>query len=225
VTAADATNCSINIPINISQPAAINPVTSMIPPSCFGGCNGTVAVNVSGGTQPYLYEWRNGVGALVGSTSAVNSLCAGTYAVQITDSNHCITPFIPVVLTQPSALNDSMQVIDPYCDGGQGSIDLTPYGGTMPYGFSWNGGTYTTEDISGLSSGTYSVVITDANSCVKNDAVTFTLLPLLTTSITPHSYSGYNLNALMAMMEKWCCMLTEDCLHILICGMIPSVPP
>jgi len=192
VTTNDATGCPVDIPISISQPPAISPITSAVAPSCFGACNGNVSVNVTGGTQPYVYEWRNGVGSLIGVTSVVNNLCSGTYAVQVKDSNNCTAPFIPVVMNQPTALNDSIKIIDPYCDGGQGSIDLTPFGGTAPYTFSWNGGTYTTEDISGLSSGTFSIVITDANNCIKNDSVTFTLLPLLTTSIAAHSYNGYN---------------------------------
>ncbi len=192
VIATDAANCPITIPVSVGQPVAINPITSATAPACFGNCNGTVLVNVTGGTAPYSYEWRNGQGVLVGNGSSVPNLCAGVYSVQVKDSNSCTTPFIPATLNQPAALNDSLHVIDPYCDGGQGSIDLTPFGGTPPYTFSWNSGAYTTEDISGLSSGTFNVQITDANNCVKNDAVTFTMLPLLTVNVIPHSYNGYN---------------------------------
>ncbi len=191
LNALDAGGCTVSVPVSISQPAAINPVTSTIEPSCFGNCNGTVSVTVSGGTPPFTYEWRNSIGSLIGTTSSINNLCAGTYAVQVTDSNHCITPFVPVVLNQPLALLDSVEIIDPYCNGGQGSIDLTPFGGTSPYAFTWNTGD-TTEDIGGLSGGNFSVLIQDANNCVRNVAVTFTLLPPLVTSIAAHSYNGYH---------------------------------
>ncbi|HLP20068.1 MAG TPA: gliding motility-associated C-terminal domain-containing protein, partial [Chitinophagales bacterium] len=170
----------------------INPVTAFAPPACYGGCNGAVSVTVNGGVAPYTYEWRNSSGVLLGNGVSVNNLCAGVYAVQVRDSNSCTTPFVPVTLNQPDPLNDSTHVLDPYCDGGQGSINLTPYGGTGPYSFSWNNGTYTTEDIGGLSSGTFTVQITDANNCIKHDTVTFTLLPLLTVQIRAHSYNGYN---------------------------------
>jgi hypothetical protein len=50
--------------------------------------------------------------------------------------------------------------------GNDGSIDLTPLGGTPPYSFYWTTTpTQNTEDISNLSAGTYSVYIVDANNC------------------------------------------------------------
>lgn len=188
----DAANCSVNVPVSVSQPAALQPVTSGTEPLCFGGCNGSAIVNITGGTSPYTYEWRNSTGQLLGTTPSIPNLCSGTYSVQVKDSNNCITPYTPLVLNQPARLDDSLKIIDPYCDGGQGSLDLSPYGGTTPYTFNWNNGTYTTEDIGNLSSGTYTVVITDANNCVDRDTAVFTQLPLLTISITPHLYNGYN---------------------------------
>ncbi|MCW5907720.1 MAG: gliding motility-associated C-terminal domain-containing protein [Chitinophagales bacterium] len=188
----DAGNCSVNIPLVISQPAALTPTPTATNPLCFGSCNGAATVSVTGGTLPYQYEWRNSTGQLISNFSSVNNLCAGNYAVQIKDSNNCTTPFVPVVLIQPAKLRDSLNIFDPYCIGGQGAINLTPYGGTPPYTFNWNNGTYSTEDLSGLGSGTYMVVITDANNCTAKDTANFVQLPLLNVSIAPHLYSGYH---------------------------------
>jgi gliding motility-associated-like protein len=192
--ARDANNCSISMPVTINEPAPLNPVPSTILPLCYGNCNGSVSVNVNGGTSPFSYEWINSNGgALPGGTSAtVNNLCAGTYQVKITDANGCVTPFTQVPLLQPARLTDSLHVIDAYCTNGQGSIDLTVIGGTAPFSYSWNNGAYNTEDISGLSNGTYTVVITDANGCTATDNATFAQLPLLNITIDATLYNGYH---------------------------------
>jgi gliding motility-associated-like protein len=191
VIVSDAGGCSLTLPVTINQPSAVNPVPSTIMPTCFGNCNGTISVAVSGGTAPYTYEWRyNSV--LIGTTPSINNRCAGSYVVKVADGNSCVTPFIPVILNQPARISDTMVIIDPYCTGGQGSIDLTVAGGTTPYTYSWNSGAYTTQDISGLSSGTYTVVITDANSCTATDAATFTQLPPLGAFITATMHNGYH---------------------------------
>jgi gliding motility-associated-like protein len=187
----DAGSCSLTIPVTISQPSVVNPVPSTVMPACFGNCNGTISVAVNGGTAPYTYEWRSN-STLIGTNTSVSNRCAGAYTVKVFDANNCVTPFIPVVLNQPARLSDTMLIIDPYCTGGQGSIDLTVAGGTSPYSYSWNNGAYTTQDLSGLSSGTYTVIVTDAHSCTLTDAATFTQLPPLAETITAHLYNGYH---------------------------------
>ncbi|WP_316797612.1 SprB repeat-containing protein, partial [Pedobacter agri] len=60
------------------------------------------------------------------------------------------------------------------CNGGSnGSINLTPSGGTSPYTFNWGGG-ITTEDRTGLAAGTYTVIITDVNGCTATVNATVT---------------------------------------------------
>ncbi len=194
VIVTDARSCSITISVSITQPAALNPVTSTVLPLCFGGCNGSVSVAVNGGTPPYVYEWRYSNGPVLpgGTAPSVGSLCAGNYVLSVTDANNCATPYIPFVLSQPTALSDTMEIIDPYCTDGQGSINLTVTGGTGAYTYSWNNGAYTTQDISGLASGTYTVVIRDANNCSLTDAATFTQLPPLSANLFAYLYNGYH---------------------------------
>jgi len=194
VAVTDAGNCSQTIPVSIGQPSPIAPAPGTTLPLCFGSCDGGVSVAVSGGTGAYTYEWRYANGPVLpgGAAPAVNNLCAGDYVLKVTDANNCATPYMSVALVNPALLTDSMEIIDPYCTGGQGSIDLTVIGGTGTKTFSWNNGAYNTEDISGLSSGTYTVVITDANSCTAKDTATFTQLPPLSLVMQATLYNGYH---------------------------------
>ena len=83
----------------------------------------------------------------------------------ITDINGC-TGTVTTSVTQPvSPVSASRVVTNVSCSGGSnGTINLTPSGGTSPYTFNWGSG-ITTEDRAGLTAGTYTVIITDINGC------------------------------------------------------------
>jgi gliding motility-associated-like protein len=83
-----------------------------------------------------------------------------------------------LVLVNPAPLSSSISSplqIDGHnitmFGGSDGSITLNPAGGTPPYSFAWSNGS-STQNLSGLSAGTYSVVITDANGCVTTQLIT-----------------------------------------------------
>ncbi|REC52034.1 hypothetical protein DRF62_16305, partial [Chryseobacterium piscium] len=77
-------------------------------------------------------------------------------------------------ITQPTAISGTTVVTNIACNGGStGAINLTPTGGSAPYTFNWGGG-ITTEDRTGLSAGTYTVTITDANGCTGTVTATVT---------------------------------------------------
>ncbi|MBX2948675.1 MAG: gliding motility-associated C-terminal domain-containing protein [Crocinitomicaceae bacterium] len=164
----------------------INPVDI----SCFGLANGSIDLTIDGGTPGYSYTWSNGA-----VTEDINSLPAGTYSVNITDANGC-TNTQTITLTEPPVLNASTTAVtyaggwNVSCNGASdGAIDLTVGGGTPGYSYAWNNGA-TTEDLSGLTAGTYYVTITDANGCTNTQTITLTEPPVLTASTTAVTYAG-----------------------------------
>jgi hypothetical protein len=130
--------------------------------SCNGGSNGAASVSPAGGIAPYTYSWSPSGG----TGSIATGLTAGSYTVTVTDNIGC-QGTRNYTITQPPVLNGSTVVTNVACNGGtNGAINLTPSGGTPGYTFDWGGGV-TTEDRTALAAGTYSVTITDANSCTK----------------------------------------------------------
>ncbi|MBP7167730.1 MAG: hypothetical protein KBB64_08715 [Bacteroidia bacterium] len=105
------------------------------------------------------YLWSNGA-----VTEDLNGLSAGTYTVTVTSPTGC-TATASATINAPVALVVTEQIFDVTCFGlSDGSIDLTVSGGTAPYSYLWNDADVN-EDRSGLPTGLYSVVVTDANGC------------------------------------------------------------
>jgi len=176
VTITDNNSCQISRTVTVNQPAALGGTTSKTDVSCNGGTNGTATVNATGGTAPYSYSWAPSGGTAATATG----LAAGTYTVTITDNNTCQTTR-SVTITQPAAFSITTSKTDVSCNGGSnGSASVSVSGGTAPYTYSWapSGGTAATA--SGLAAGTYTVTITDNNSCQTTRSITINQPPVLT---------------------------------------------
>ncbi|WP_417786508.1 PKD domain-containing protein, partial [Tenacibaculum sp.] len=163
VTDEDGDTNSITKDINIdSTPTAVIVGTNV---TCNGNSDGEADLTVTGGKAPYTYSWSTGA-----TTEDVNGLDVGTHSVIVTDANGCIA-LADVTITEPPVLLLSLLGSDLSCGGSDGAIDLTVSGGTADYTFLWNTGA-TTEDLSGLTEGTYTVTVTDANGCQEVDSIT-----------------------------------------------------
>ncbi|MCB0645011.1 MAG: choice-of-anchor A family protein, partial [Saprospiraceae bacterium] len=161
VTVTDSKGCTMTSSTSITEPSVLTLSRTRVNVSCFGGNNGSINLTVSGGTSPYTYLWSNGA-----TTEDISGLTSGTYVVTVTDFNSCAKS-LSVSISQPSAINTPVDPTNVLCFGeSTGSLDLFVSGGTTPYTFAWSNGK-TTEDISNLSAGTYTVTITDANGCTK----------------------------------------------------------
>ncbi|MCE2743760.1 MAG: SprB repeat-containing protein, partial [Fluviicola sp.] len=156
-TVTDINGCAGSISSSITQPAILtSSISSQTNVSCYGGNNGTFTVVASGGTSNYLYSLNGGANQ---SNGVFSNLIAGSYTVLITDANNCSVSQI-VTITQPTApVVLSATQVDVLCYGGTtGSIDLGVTGGTGAYSYNWSNSS-TTQDLSGLAAGTYTVIV------------------------------------------------------------------
>jgi len=104
-------------------------------------------------------------------TGITYSACGSYTVTQTVDDGSCIATATQTVTVfcEPTA---SIVGVDESCLGAcDGTADLTPSGGTSPYTYAWSNGP-TTEDLTSLCSGTYTVTVTDANGCVTTASVT-----------------------------------------------------
>jgi gliding motility-associated-like protein len=153
-----------------NQPLALS--TVMTPEGCYGGNNGGLDLSVVGGTSPFTYAWTGPSGYTATSQDLLN-VYTGIYNVTVTDANGCSAQLSDTV-SEPAAYALSHVITNVDCFGNStGAVNLTVNGGTPGYAYNWNNGT-TTQDISNVLAGTYSVVVTDANGCTLHDTVSIT---------------------------------------------------
>jgi hypothetical protein len=178
VTVTDSYGCSKTTSATVQQPTALVLSTTVTNVSCYGGFNGTVDLSVAGGSPAYTYLWSNAA-----TTQDLTNVFAGTYTVTVTDSHNC-TKTTSVIITQPTDISPVFLVTHVICFGGNnGAIDLSVSGGTPGYTYSWSNGA-TTQDISNLTAGIYTVTATDANGCTKAVGIIVVQPPEITLSET-----------------------------------------
>ncbi|MFH1320321.1 MAG: GEVED domain-containing protein [Bacteroidota bacterium] len=184
VNVIDANGCTVpTLSISINEPdvlaASFSGTTDVI---CKGDSTGSTIVTPSGGTPPYTYLWDDPGSQTV---SNVTGLPAGTYTVIITDSCGNTEDEI-IVINEPFALSSSIYKTDVSCNGNiDGAADLSVSGGTTPYTYQWDDlGSSTTQDITGLAPGTYTVDITDACAIAITDTAVIYEPVVLTTTMS-----------------------------------------
>jgi gliding motility-associated-like protein len=179
VTVTDAAGCTANGTFTVNEPATLT--ASAAPDnvvSCYGGNDGSITLTVSGGTTAYAFIWSNGA-----TTQNISGLTAGTYDVTVTDANNCTATASATVTEQPQLVVSLNGSNDVSCNGGNdGDIDIAVSGGVSPYTYTWSNGA-TTEDLTGLSAGTYDVTVTDANNCTATGSFTIGEPTLLVATI------------------------------------------
>ncbi len=190
VTVTAANGCANTFSRTLTTSPAINVTATPSSVLCNGGATGSISTTVSGGTPGYTYLWSGGI-----TTPNRSGLIAGTYNLTVTDTRGC-TGIASATVTQPAVISATPTITPANCFGqASGTITLAVAGGTAPYTYLWNDGV-TTQNRTGLATGTYSVVITDSRGCtlaVNSLAVTQPAAALsLTTSVVNVNCNGLN---------------------------------
>lgn len=178
----------------------INLATSVVEPLCNGSKDGSIDLKVIGGIAPYNYSWTKtglppnaGMGTInvLGGTSTISGLNAGTYHITVTDSdNPQSIATVDIILQEPNPITVNLNAKNPTCSTtADGTIDITlTNGGTGPYTYVWNPPAANPIALSFLPNGIYNLTVTDNNNCTASFSQT-----LNTTAVKVNFVSLQNL--------------------------------
>jgi hypothetical protein len=195
-TITDINGCQFTATTPVTQPAAISAsVVAQSATSCNGTCDGSATITASGGVPAYTFSWAPG--GMV--TAAVTGLCAGTYTATVTDVNGCIATQV-VMITQPTAIAVSAPP-QTYCSGSTAVLCASASGGVGAVSYQWSPSSCFSNPNAScatntcVTSGIYTVDVTDANGCVGSAQVSLTIDPspvLFSSNFTEPSCGGSN---------------------------------
>lgn len=188
ITITDATNCSKQKTITITQPPKMSATADITDIRCFNENNGEINFKPQGGTQPYTYRWwkGNNTTTTIATTEDLLSLSDGAYGVEVIDANGCKEIFEGYLVKRPDVLVATATPKHVSClEASDGGVNMTITGGKMPYTYTWSNG-LSTQNISGLlptNAVPLKVMVKDANNCFVEVFVDINLLPKPTATI------------------------------------------
>ncbi|NUO01791.1 MAG: gliding motility-associated C-terminal domain-containing protein, partial [Saprospiraceae bacterium] len=196
ITVTDLNGCSVAASADVTQNSEIVLSAQSQDATCNGLPDGTASVAATGGSGNYSYTWTDvASGMLVGASDLVSQLFEGSYFVIVEDEFTC-RDTAQVSISAPAALDVQFVTQAPLCtNAANGTATLTTSGGTPGYQFTWSdNGAAISPLRNDLAAGSYTVTITDANSCATEISFDLTdpLPVLLQLSTTQASCFGGN---------------------------------
>ena len=161
VTITDGDGCSVIGNGVVNQPTAMTITSAFVNVVCFGDANGSIDITLIGGTPGYTYLW--GDGPTIDDRVGIGG---GTYTVTATDASVAgCTISTSVVVVEPTQLVATITPTDVTCNAAaNGQVNIDVSGGTSAYSFLWSN-LSSSEDLTSLGQGTFTVTITDAVGC------------------------------------------------------------
>ena len=154
----DEEGCSFSDELYVGAPEPLVATAHVEQPLCDDD-NGSVSIEVVGGTEPYEVHWND---------LDPDNLTEGNYNIWVTDAHDCETSVsFEIVNPEPLQMTADITHLEEYGDG-SGAISLNVTGGTPPYEYMWDNGEITST-IDNLQAGTYFVTVIDANGCIISD--------------------------------------------------------
>ncbi len=166
VTVTDANGCTAVGVVSVSAyDCTIDVDVSTQNATCQGSNDGAAEVVIIQGVSPFTYVWSNGE-----ATPSIANLAPGTYTVEVLDGANC-PEVLSFTITEPAVLVANVSATGTSGVGtSDGTATANPSGGTSPYSYAWSNGD-STQTITGLAAGLYTVTVTDANGCTDEQVV------------------------------------------------------
>lgn len=163
----DALGCEISGQVTIEQAGGLDiQITEQKNPTCYSGDDGSIAVEVTGGTAPYMYLWDNEE-----TTVSISALTEGLYALLVTDAGGC-KAYVEVALESPSPILVDLGKDRTLCKGQFHDMDITIDDPNAIYEWtSTNGFHSTSPNISVADEGTYTAKVTTGQGCIGTDTI------------------------------------------------------
>lgn len=183
----------------------LNLMPTVLMPTCHSLQDGSLSVEVAGGTAPYSFNWDNGE-----TDSLLTSIGAGTYTVTVMDSEGCIKEE-NLQLLEPDTLlvTISSNGLDVICDE-SGLLTGSATGGTTPYTFNWDNGVVGINN-DDLSAGDYQLTVLDSNGCQSQASYTLLMGETIMVNETAAICQGasYDWNGSMLQSDTMVCHMFQ----------------
>ena len=184
-TLCDGTSYTDDVTVEVGAELTVDSL--IVDVSCGGAGDGSIEVDISGGLEPYTYEWSTGATGV----TEIGDLDGGTYTVTVTEAGGCHRTYTFTVEEPETLTADAINIEDNPCfDYEEGYAEIDVDGGTVPYSYSLDGGTSTLiNEFDNLPAGDYTVTVTDASGCETTVDFTITEPILFTADLTASDMS------------------------------------